>query len=166
MYIFLNISTTEIFIQFFFLFLLYFKMSPLGSTWIWSEMKICTYRIYICTVVYGWLLATNCDVVSKISTSIRQEICLQAYREREGVGVLLIRLGGLMGGGSVHFQCPLHLRSRRRKRRYPKCLLWSIYSPSRVYLTIKIYCWIIFRSPYLETYLLALRIYLIPGEKL
>ena len=104
MYIFLNICTTEIFIQFFFLFLLYFKMPPLGSTWIWSEMKICTYRIYICTVVYGWLLATNCDVVSKISTSIRQEICLQAYREREGVGVLLIRLGGLMGGGYVHYQ--------------------------------------------------------------
>ena len=136
MYIFLNICTTEIFIHIFFLFLLYFKMPPpLGTTWIWSEMKICTYRIYICTVVYGWLLATNCDVVSKISTSIWQEICLQAYREREGVGVLLIRLGGLMGGGSVHFQCPLHLRSRRRKRRYPKCLLSiSSFSISRFFL--------------------------------
>ena len=54
----------------------------------------------------GWLLATNCDVVLKFQPAFGNRFVhkLVDCRVREGVGVLLIRLGGLMGGGYVHYQ--------------------------------------------------------------
>ena len=49
----------------------------------------------------GWLLATNCDVVLKFQPAFGNRFVhkLVDCRVREGVGVLLIRLGGLGGGG-------------------------------------------------------------------
>ena len=107
------------FIVFFFLFLLNYskfsKCPPLDRFEYdlkWNSVPVVYIFVQWCKgdslilISMGWLLATNCDVVLKFQPAFGNRFVhkLVDCRVREGVGVLLIRLGGLMGGGYVHYQ--------------------------------------------------------------